>query len=302
MKLKQKAPECIWMQAGVVKKKHCHKEFFCTTCRFDRVLRRACQENEELRQQGKPTSGKKGKLIFWQEKLKHQSLAKRPCIHHMKGHISFKSCPKAYNCVDCEFDQYFHDQFKVFTVIKPVEYDDISGVSLPCGYYLHSGHTWAKIEDKNTIRIGIDDFASRLLGKFSKVKVPLMGKQLYQGKDAIHIRRNGNTAAFQAPLSGVVTEVNPNINKDPGLVNSDPYVDGWILNLYCSDLKNELRNLMFMSSSKSYMNNEVEHLYRFLEETHLMAADGGQLGSDIYGNLPGLSWERLLKEFIHKDL
>jgi len=50
------------------------------------------------------------------------------------------------------------------------------------------------------------------------------------------------------------------------------------------------------------MNKEVDRLYAFLEEeTQLMAADGGRLGSDLFGNLPEISWDRLLKLFFSKD-
>ena len=58
---------------------------------------------------------------------------------------------------------------------------------------------------------------------------------------------------------------------------------------------------MFLDSAIDFMNMEVKSLYTFLEqETGLMAADGGSLGSDLYGNIPGLSWERLLKHFMHQ--
>ncbi len=298
----KKVPACLWMQAGVVKKKSCIRDFSCTTCRFERALRKICHENDDYQKQGMVLKGKRGRLVFWQEKLKKHSLAKRPCIHHMKGHIDFKACTKAYNCIDCEFDQYFHDQFKVYTVLKPVRFNDFSGVSLPVGYYLHSGHTWVKIEDHNTIRIGIDDFASRVLGKFTTLKTPLMGKQIFQGKNAIHISRNGHKASFLSPVSGVITQINSQVSKNPGLINQKPYTDGWVLSLYCPNLKQDLKQLMFMDSNKLFMNKEVDRLYAFLEEeTQVMAADGGRLGSDLFGNLPGISWERLLKLFIRKD-
>jgi len=299
----KKSPACLWMQAGVVKNKICFQDFSCTTCKFDRALRKTCHENELFQKQGMIIKGKKGNFVYWQEKLKKQPLAKRPCIHHMKGHIDFKTCPKTYNCIDCEFDQYFHDQFKVYTVLKPVGFSNINGVSLPLGYYLHSGHTWAKIEDGNIVRIGIDDFASRILGKFTSIETLLMGKQVFQGKNAIHISRNGHNASFLSPISGVITQVNSQVISNPGLINQDPYTDGWILSLYCPDLKQDLKQLMFMDSSKSFMNGEVKNLYAFLEEeTNLAAADGGSLGSDLFGNLPGISWDGLLKRFICKDI
>ncbi|MCP3873226.1 MAG: glycine cleavage system protein H [Desulfobacteraceae bacterium] len=296
------APDCLWKQAGVVKEKNCFKDFFCNGCRFDRAMNRVCIANEEIKRQGLPLKGKSAGFEFWKDRLQKKSLAKRPCIHHMKGHIEYKNCPKAYHCIDCEFDQYFHDQFKVNAVLKPVGFDDVNGVSLPMGYYLHSGHAWIKIEDQGMVRIGIDDFASRLLGKFDTFSSPLMGERLEQGKPAFTLSRDGHDVSFLSPVSGVITEINTQVRQSPGMINQSPYTDGWVFILYCPNLKQELKQLMFMDTCKGFMGKEVKHLYDFLEqETQLKAADGGALVSDLYGNLPGISWESLLKEFIPQE-
>jgi glycine cleavage system H lipoate-binding protein len=297
----QETPACLWMQAGVVRQKQCRAHYECNTCRFDIALRRFCLENKNLAAQGRPVQGKKGQLVYWKDKLSKQPLSKRPCIHCMKGNIDFKICPKSYHCIDCEFDQYFHDQFKVFTVMQPVGFEDISGVSLPVGYYLHKGHTWLKVEDKNNVRIGMDDFASRLLGTPDAVETLLIGKPVVRNHNAFSIYRETNKASFLSPVNGVITQVNPELIRQPGLLNQAPYTDGWILNIYCSSLRTDLKELLFMDSATAFMNAEVANLYEFLErETGLMAADGGSLGFDLYGNLPDLSWESLLKRFIHQ--
>jgi glycine cleavage system H lipoate-binding protein len=296
---KENSPACLWMQAGVVKEKKCFKEFDCVNCRFDLALTRVCRSNQALKSKGLPLEGKKAGLVFWKDKLKKNPLAKRPCIHHMKGYIGFKACPKVYHCIDCEFDQFFNDQFKVYTLLNPVQFDEISGISLPVGYYFSPGHTWIKIEDNGMVRMGIDDFAVRLLGWFDTLSTPLMGKKLIQGKPAVTLTRQGHEVSFIAPVNGVITEVNSHARKTPSLISKAPYTDGWILTLYCPDLKQDLKSLLFMASSKKFMNAAVSHLYGFLEEeTQLHAADGGSLISDLYGNLPGVSWDALVKEFI----
>jgi hypothetical protein len=168
------APACLWMQAGVVRQKKCFKEFDCSACRFDHSLTRVCRSNQAVKEQKNSLEGKKAKFVFWKDKLRKAPLTKRPCIHHMKGAIEFKTCPKAYHCIDCEFDQYFNDQFKVYTLLQPVQFEEISGISLPMGYYFSPGHTWIKIGDNGMVRMGIDDFATRLLGRFDTLSAPLM--------------------------------------------------------------------------------------------------------------------------------
>ncbi len=295
-------PDCFWQQAGVVKKKSCYKDFLCSTCQFDRAMNHVCRYNEEQRAKGLPPRKKGSHLIFWKERLKKLPLAQRLCIHHMKGHIKYKNCPKAYHCVDCEFDQFFYDQFKVNAVLKPVDFDDIHGISLPSGFYLHPGHTWIKIEGNGMVRIGIDDFAARLFGKFDKVDTPVMGKKLSQGIPGFTLMRDGQEVSFVSPVNGIITEVNTRTKKSPGLINKEPYTDGWVFMAYCPELKKDLKNLMFMDTTKEYMEDKVTRLYDFIEEkTQLKAADGGNLVSDIYGNLgvPDKSlWDELVDEFI----
>lgn len=298
-----KSPPCLWMQAGVVKKKYCALEYDCTGCRFNRAMNRVCMENNRLRQQGRPLPEKRSGFEFWVDRLRRLPAAGRPCIHTMKGRIPFKSCPKSYHCNDCEFDLYFHDQFRIHTIVKPVGFDDIHGVSMPQGYYFHPGHTWIKIEDRNIVRMGVDDFACRLLGRFDTVTPPLIGEKLKQGIPAVSLLRDRNKVNFAAPVSGVVVEVNPAIKKSPEKINQSPYTGGWICMIYCPDLKQELKRLMFMASGRSFMNREMNRLYTFIEEkTQLKAADGGSLVPDIWGSLPNVPWSDLVKKFITQDV
>ncbi len=296
-------PACLWMQAGVVAKKKCYHDFSCSGCRFDKAMSNVCKNNLVSVEKDEKLINKKQKFVFWQEKLKKQPLYQRPCIHHMKGHIEYKNCPKNYNCIDCEFDQYFYDQYKVYTIVKPVKFNDINGIELPSGYYLHPGHTWVKIEDNNNVRIGIDDFASRVLGKFNQMEVPLTGQKISQGKPGLKAWRDNNVVEFQSPVSGVVTESNPAIRNACSIVNKAPYTDGWVMLVHCKNLKTDLKKLLFMDNNIIFMEKEVNDLMAILEDkTGLKAADGGTLGNDIYGNAPDLSWDRLIKRFIDQDL
>jgi glycine cleavage system H lipoate-binding protein len=295
----QTRPECLWMQAGVVRKKHCYQDYFCNGCQFDRSMNRVCLANKALKKKQIPITGKGADFVAWQDRLKTMPAGKRPCIHHMKRHIEFRTCPQSYHCADCEFDQYFHDQFKVHAVLTPVGFEDISGILLPNGYYLHPGHVWVKIQDQGMVRLGIDDFACRLLGKFDRISGPLTGEKLEQGHPFTTLNRQENSVSFVAPVTGIITEVNPRAVKVPHRINQAPYTDGWLFMAYCPELKQDLKQLLFMESSKSFMDRQVEQLYSLVEqETQLRAADGGRLVSDIFGNLPGISWEVLTKKFI----
>ena len=294
-----KEKPCIWMQAGVVNRRICQIDYECSACRFDRALRRVSDENRKLREQGGRLKGKRGNIIDWKEKLNQLPSRKRPCIHHMKGRIDFKACNSEYQCGSCEFDQYFYDQYTVHAVVKPVDVLDIQGFRIPQGYYLHHGHTWVKVEEGSEIRIGIDDFALRLLGPFDRIEAPLVGKKLRQNQPEVFIYRGEHKATILSPVSGVVTAVNPRLREQGGLANANPYSEGWVLRVHSGTLRQDLRNLMISSESKDFFKDEIARLYNVIEEeAGPLAADGGHLSDNIYGKMPQLDWDRLTDMFL----
>ena len=200
---------CIWMQAGVVRRKFCQREYECTPCSFDRSLRRTAEENRRLRQRGLACEGRRCAIGFWKDRMMELPPVRRPCLHHMKKRIGFKACTNEYQCSRCEFDQYFSDHFAVHAVVQPVDVLDVDGFKIPQGYYLHQGHAWAKIEAGAEVRIGMDDFALRLMGPFDRIEAPLIGKTVEQGRANIRLSRGPRHAQLLSPVSGVVTAVNP---------------------------------------------------------------------------------------------
>jgi glycine cleavage system H lipoate-binding protein len=292
-------PPCIWLQAGVVPHKFCRLEYHCAACAYDRAMRRTAAENKQIREKGRIPKGKRGRIVFWKDKLRELPAWKQPCLHHMIGHIEFRACTHDYQCGNCEFDQYFNDQFAVHAVVQPVDVLDVKGFKIPHGFYLHPGHTWVKIEEGSTVRIGLDDFALRLLGPLDQIEAPLMGKQLEKDRQDISLRRAGNDAKLLSPVSGVVTDINPALRERGSRSSEDPYSESWILRLHCNNLRQDLKNLMIGDQAGEYIDKEVNRLYEVIEETAgPLAADGGYLGEDIFGNLPQLGWQKLTREFL----
>jgi glycine cleavage system H lipoate-binding protein len=291
---------CIWMQTGVVRRKACEIDYGCESCRFDRALGRVARENKKLLQQGKVPIGKRRKIVYWKERLREIPTLQQPCLHHMKGRIDFRTCTHDYQCGNCEFDQYFSDQYTVHAVVQPVDVLDIKGFKIPHGYYLHRGHTWVKIEEGSTVRVGLDDFALRLLGPLDRIEAPLLGKELEQDRGDILLGRGSNMARVQSPVGGVVTDINPALREKGSLANQDPYTQGWVMRLHSSNLRRDIKNLMIGDEAGEYLDGEISSLYQVIEEElGPLAADGGYLGDDIFGNLPQSSWQKLTRTFLN---
>lgn len=287
------------MQAGVVTRKLCKIDYNCPECHYDRVIKRLARENKALKQAGIVVKGNRGKIISWKDKLRARPLSKRPCIHHMKGRIEFRMCHNSYHCGNCDFDQYFYDQYSVHAVVRPVEAFNIKGFRIPQGYYFHPGHTWIKIEQDATVRVGIDDFALRLLGPLDRIEAPLMGREVKQNRAGISLFRGKNHAKVLSPVTGVVTAVNPELRETGRMANHAPYSNGWVMMVKPDSLREDLKNLMIQDETHDFMGKQIDRLYEEIEAVAgPLVADGGYLSDDIVGNIPQFSWEKLAKIFL----
>jgi glycine cleavage system H lipoate-binding protein len=288
------------MQAGVVKKKTCTRDFHCTGCRFDRVLRHLARENHLQSEAGTPVGGRRGRIVHWAFKLRELPAHRRPCLHSLKRRIDFRPCTNDYVCHNCEFDQYFQDQYLVHAVLKPVDMKTIEGFQVPQGIYLHRGHAWVGMATGGQVRIGLNDFAARLLGPMDRIDLPLLGKPLKQDQEGLIMHRGELKATLLAPVSGVVTAFNPEIGKNPPSLADDPYGKGWLLMVQPTNLREELHQLKLGEEEvTTFINEEIAGLHQALE-SHLgpLAADGGQLSDDILGKLPNAAWETITRQIL----
>ena len=278
------ANPCIWMEAGVVEFKNCNNFGDCTTCKYDLGMRKRVE-------QGKQTS--------WQDAMRRREGLERICRHSLTNRIEKRRCAYDYECSKCDFDQFFEDVWSTKTKTIPHEVQTIKGFRVPMGYYFHNGHTWARIESGGYIRVGMDDFSLRLFGKVDALDLPLMGKELDKDRAGWGLKRKDNVADVLSPVNGVIVEVNSDVRERPELANQGAYENGWLFMIRTPDIKGTVKKLMTDAESLNWMNGELNTLENMIEKVAgPLAADGGYLGEDIYGNLPELGWKNLTKVFL----
>lgn len=278
------AMPCIWMQAGVVLKKECNNYHDCTSCKYDTAM-------------GKQAVA--GKHLSWQESLRRRDSLDRTCRHALTGRVEHRTCAMNYNCNHCDFDQLFEDTLSPGKGNSGMHMKDIKGFKLADGYYFHMGHTWAGIDGGGIIRIGMDDFAFKVLGGPDGFELPLMGQELNLGRPGWGIKRNRNLADILSPVNGIITKVNPSLFASPTLPEQKPYEDGWLFTVHNSDLKGAVKHLMSDEESVTWLNGEITTLEGMIEEVAgPLSADGGLLMKDVFGNLPALGWENLTRRFL----
>jgi glycine cleavage system H protein len=83
--------------------------------------------------------------------------------------------------------------------------------------------------------VGITDYAQQALGDVVYVSVPAAGAAVTAGEPCGEVESTKSVSDLYAPVDGEVIEANPEIDDDPGLVNTDPYGAGWLLRIRLSD-------------------------------------------------------------------
>jgi glycine cleavage system H protein len=88
-------------------------------------------------------------------------------------------------------------------------------------------HEWVAITG-STASVGITDHAQNALGDVVYVSVPAPGSKVTAGEPCGEVESTKSVSDLYSPVDGEVTEVNPEIEENPGLINSDPYGAGWL--------------------------------------------------------------------------
>lgn len=91
-------------------------------------------------------------------------------------------------------------------------------------------HEWVRLEG-DTATIGITDFAQRELGDIVYVEVETVGKQLEAGAVFGTVEAVKTVSDLFLPVSGTITELNPDLAGKPESVNNDPYGEGWMIKM-----------------------------------------------------------------------
>ncbi len=104
-------------------------------------------------------------------------------------------------------------------------------------------HTWLKIDEDNRGIIGITHYYQEQLRNIVFIELPKLGADICQDGVFGVIESSKATSDLYSPVSGRVVEINKQLEKTPGIINSDPYGKGWIFAIDINDI-DELDSLL----------------------------------------------------------
>lgn len=183
---------------------------------------------------------------------------------------------------------------------------------VPEGLLFHRGHTWVREVAREEapageagsrggglFRVGLDDFARRLLGKPDALLLPPPGGRLEQGEPGWRLALDGREVEMLSPVGGEVAEVNREVLAAPELVADDPYGRGWLLTVRAPRPEAARSNLLPGGLARRWTEEASRRLSAMMTpELGAVLQDGGVPVSGFARELDPERWPEIAAELL----
>jgi len=151
--------------------------------------------------------------------------------------------------------------------LKGDEYFKSGEFAIPGGVFISKNHCWANINQDGTVKVGIDDFATKIIGNISDIDLPNLGMELKKGQTAFSIKQGYRSIAFKSPLTGQVAKVNHDLLENLEILNITPYENNWIFSMDADNLDEELTQLHIGNSAVNKYQEDIETYQEEIKKT-----------------------------------
>jgi glycine cleavage system H lipoate-binding protein len=174
-----------------------------------------------------------------------------------------------------------------------------AGFLAPADVMFHPGHAWARLEGVDTVAVGMDDFAAKLLGSADSISLPKLGSRVKQGSLGWGFKTDSRVIHMLSPVEGEVVAVNDEVAHSPGTAFEDPYGNGWLFKVKSNNLTSNLKNMIPGGMVGEWLENIRQSLAgRGLAPALApLYADGGEPVRGIAKAVDPEGWDDLAREF-----
>ncbi|HLF14833.1 MAG TPA: glycine cleavage system protein H [Bacteroidota bacterium] len=192
----------------------------------------------------------------------------------------------------------------VVAEIAPVSARELS-VRIPDGIFFAPSHTWLNLFPSGKVRLGVDDFISRLLEKPGVTLLRSAGDKISKGDPILNLKSDGHSLTVRAPIDCEIVSVNDSLAKNPGLLEEGLFSDGWAYMI--RPARNaDLKDLLLGNESRQWIRTEYQRLKDLLAGTGAHGTlrpaflqEGGPPIAGVLNRMDDAVWQKLDIEFLH---
>jgi glycine cleavage system H protein len=139
------------------------------------------------------------------------------------GILSYQLCDRELDCDACPLDGALRMHFNSMRHEEPERES-----KMPGQLSYSRNHCWIALQGDESARVGVEPGMAAAFGSPKAVVLPAVGEKIRHDELCAWIVLEGGTLPLRAPLSGVVTGVNPRLADHPSALSASPYRDGWL--------------------------------------------------------------------------
>ncbi len=143
------------------------------------------------------------------------------------------------------------------------EYFKSGEFAIPGGVFISRNHCWAAIDQDGKVRIGIDDFAKKIIGKIDDIDYPNLGMKANPDQPLFCIKQGYRKVPFSSPITGNVISLNNKLKENIDSLDISPYESNWICIIDADNLDSEIKNLQIGNAAVSLYQEDIE---KYMEE------------------------------------
>lgn len=139
-------------------------------------------------------------------------------------------------------------------------------INVPSGVFVSPCHSWVSLEMNGTVRLGLDDFALKILGLIDRIEFPEKGIKVSKGDELFTIHKGKHRLSLRSPVSGTVSATNTELTDRMEYLQMKPYELGWICSINPSDLPGDLQTMIVGADSVPWFKKEIDIFNKKLAE------------------------------------
>jgi len=155
-------------------------------------------------------------------------------------------------------------------------------------------------------KVGIDDFANKLIGKIDSIELPNLGMNVKAGQPLFTVKQGNRTISFNSPVTGKVSQINTLLERNLSALSVTPYERNWFCALDAENFDVEIKELQIGKSAVAFFQEDIEHFNTLLkdlirtEKKEGEYVEEGQLYIGQLEKLNDVNWEKIVAEFFRK--
>lgn len=181
---------------------------------------------------------------------------------------------------------------------------------LPKGYFISKAHTWVELTFAGEARIGVDDFAQKVIGTIERIEIVPLGSEIKKGDSLMTVYHGSRMLSIPAPITGKVLTVNESLIDSPNRLHQDPYLAGWVVVVAPKNISSELHFLIIADEAAKWLRKEVSRFRDFIKAQSQIGVpapagvtmlDGGAPLNGVLEQFNEKTWNAFQQEFLKAE-